>query len=345
MNINYKKIRIMTEMNETMAMTIEEQAKAAIADIQAAAKEAEDVIKNAIAKDECDFMCKDSAEECNTWAKTEDKDRSIIPEKMVIKIINLMLNYLDWGVTVPKDTVAFSELVKDIYQDIKKIDNGFLIGSLDCSNVINYLKIGSEGGKMNSYNLPESLSKARTGNSRGNHIDYIQNISRVIDLIKEKHLSKRLFEKELGDLVKKYYDDLKVSVSPIYPEDKKVESQSTAKTDETEYMKRVAAGTSDTDIIEDAVESGESIETPTEVVTPISSATAIIKDMITEQYTVAYLTGDDIELDSIPDRLALEMLGSVCTGEAVDFDSVKKDVSNVIDMLECSCKEEDNNVD
>ena len=83
--------------------------------------------------------------------------------------------------------------------------------------------------------------------------------------------------------------------------------------DHSNFMLRLFAeageGISDSqDDIEDAINSGEQIETETEVITPIDDETAIVHDKDSDEYTKAVLDGEEITVEKISEEDADELV-------------------------------------
>ena len=84
----------------------------------------------------------------------------------------------------------------------------------------------------------------------------------------------------------------------------------------TQYMIRMFSeaedGVTDTqDQIEDAISSGEQIEDDNVIITPVNSETAVIEDKDNGEFTVATLTDEDINVESISEDEASELTGGL----------------------------------
>ena len=83
--------------------------------------------------------------------------------------------------------------------------------------------------------------------------------------------------------------------------------------------------------IEDAIESGEEIETDDEIVTPIDSKTAIVEDKENDEYTKVTIDGDEMNLDPISEDEAKDLMKDLVvedTDEDED-DEEEKDYSDI----------------
>ena len=91
-------------------------------------------------------------------------------------------------------------------------------------------------------------------------------------------------------------------------------------------------GISDTqDVVEDAIENGDEIETDNEIITPIDSKTAIIEDKDSNEYTKASLEGQEIELEKINENQASELKDHVIVDEEGEDEEDEKKFSEIID--------------
>lgn len=72
----------------------------------------------------------------------------------------------------------------------------------------------------------------------------------------------------------------------------------------TEYMVRLYSDQSDSEDIEKAIESGEKVETETEIITPISSTEAIVEDKENGEFTKAKMDDDNVEVHPLTEEEA-----------------------------------------
>ena len=82
------------------------------------------------------------------------------------------------------------------------------------------------------------------------------------------------------------------------------------------------------DKIEDAIESGEEIETDDEIVTPIDNKTAIVEDKENDEYTKVTLDDDEMNLDPISEDEAKDLMKDLVV-EDTDEDEEEKDYSDI----------------
>ena len=72
----------------------------------------------------------------------------------------------------------------------------------------------------------------------------------------------------------------------------------------TDYMVRLFSEESDSEEIEDAIESGEEIENDSEIITPVDSKTAVVEDKDNGEFTKAELSEGEVELHPISEEEA-----------------------------------------
>lgn len=94
----------------------------------------------------------------------------------------------------------------------------------------------------------------------------------------------------------------------------------------TQYMIRLFSDEENEEEIEDAIESGEEIETDSVVITPVDSETAIVEDKENGEFTKAVLSEDDIDVTPISEEEAEELTEDlVVEDEKEDKDKEKKE--------------------
>jgi hypothetical protein len=84
----------------------------------------------------------------------------------------------------------------------------------------------------------------------------------------------------------------------------------------TDVMERMfseaAAGISDIqEAVEDAIESGDQIETDTDIITPVDAINAVIEDKETGEFTKATISGETINLEGIDEEEAQDITGDL----------------------------------
>ena len=83
----------------------------------------------------------------------------------------------------------------------------------------------------------------------------------------------------------------------------------------TNYMVRLFSEESDSEKIEDAIESGEEIENDTEIITPVDANTAVVEDKENGEFTKAELNEGEIELHPISEEEAKDLKEDVVVDE------------------------------
>ena len=90
------------------------------------------------------------------------------------------------------------------------------------------------------------------------------------------------------------------------------------------YMTRLYTDESDSDAIEDAIENGDEVETDNEVITPVDSSTAVVKDKESGDFTKATLDDDTVDVEPITEEEADELLGNIEVSEDEEDEDEKK---------------------
>ena len=88
----------------------------------------------------------------------------------------------------------------------------------------------------------------------------------------------------------------------------------------TDYMIRLFSEESDSEDIEDAIESGEQIETDTEIITPIDATTAVIEDKESGEFTKAVMDDEELDINPISEEEADELTDHVAVEADEDED-------------------------
>jgi len=83
----------------------------------------------------------------------------------------------------------------------------------------------------------------------------------------------------------------------------------------TDYMARLFSEESDSEKIEDAIESGEEIENDSEIITPVDAKTAVVEDKESGEFTKAKLSDGEIELHPISEAEAEKLTEDVVVEE------------------------------
>ena len=103
----------------------------------------------------------------------------------------------------------------------------------------------------------------------------------------------------------------------------------------TDYMVRLFSDESDSEEIEDAIESGEQIENDTEIITPIDATTAVIEDKESGEFTKAVMDDEDLDITPISEEEAEELTDHVVVEEdAADDEESEEEEEKEFSMLD-----------
>ena len=86
----------------------------------------------------------------------------------------------------------------------------------------------------------------------------------------------------------------------------------------TEYMVRLFSEESESAEIEDAIESGDQIETDTEIITPIDCRTAVIEDKVNGEFTKAEMDDEVLDVTPISEAEADNLTNSLAVVDKVE---------------------------
>ena len=86
----------------------------------------------------------------------------------------------------------------------------------------------------------------------------------------------------------------------------------------TEYMVRLFSEESESAEIEDAIESGDQIETDTEIITPIDCRTAVIEDKVNSEFTKAEMDDEVLDVTPISEAEADNLTNSLAVVDKVE---------------------------
>lgn len=110
-------------------------------------------------------------------------------------------------------------------------------------------------------------------------------------------------------------DEADELIEDLAVEDKEAEEKEYSEV-VTSYMQRLYSGDEDSEEIEDAIESGESIEDDDKKITPVDDETAVIEDKETGEFTKATLEGEeDLKVEAISEDEADELLEDLAEEE------------------------------
>ena len=147
----------------------------------------------------------------------------------------------------------------------------------------------------------------------------------------EKEFSE--YDDESDYIIDRYFSD---TDSEIYCNEEETKFFSEEE-EMTNYMVRLFSEESDSEKIEDAIESGEQIENGSEVITPVDSKTAVVEDKENGEFTKAELTEGEVELHPISEEEADALTEHVSvedndSDESASEDDEKK-FSNTLDKF------------
>jgi hypothetical protein len=112
-------------------------------------------------------------------------------------------------------------------------------------------------------------------------------------------------DKENGEYTKVTVSDDEMNCEPISEEE--VEEIKTYSCN-TQYMIRLFSEEADSTDIEKAIENGETVETDSEIITPVDDETAVVEDKENGEYTKAVINEDDeIEVSKISEEEAADL--------------------------------------
>ena len=109
------------------------------------------------------------------------------------------------------------------------------------------------------------------------------------------------------DLMERYFSE---SDDEVYCDNEETKFFSESE-EMTDYMVRLFSEESDSEKIEDAIESGEEIENDTEIITPVDAKTAVVEDKENGEFTKAELSEGEIELHPISEEEANKLTEDV----------------------------------
>lgn len=101
----------------------------------------------------------------------------------------------------------------------------------------------------------------------------------------------------------------------------------------TDYMVRLFSDESESEKIEDAIESGEQIENDTEIITPVDANTAVVEDKENGEFTKAELSEGEIELHPISEEEAEKLTEDVVVEEKEEEPKEEKKFSTTLDKF------------
>lgn len=94
------------------------------------------------------------------------------------------------------------------------------------------------------------------------------------------------------------------------------------------------------DAIEDAIENGDEIETDTEIITPVDSKSAVVKDKENGEFTKVSLDGEEMNLNAISKEEAEELTSHLeVSEEGEDEEEKEKEFSEIEDQIWCNEEE------
>ena len=121
---------------------------------------------------------------------------------------------------------------------------------------------------------------------------------------------------DTDDIMEKYFSE---SEDEVYCDEDETKFFSESE-EMTDYMVRLFSEESDSEKIEDAIESGEEIENDTEIITPVDAKTAVVEDKENGEFTKAELSEGEVELHPISEEEAEELTKDVVVESDDDDD-------------------------
>ena len=196
------------------------------------------------------------------------------------------------------------------------------IGESEAEELTSHLEVDSEGAGHDSD--PDRVEDGREESKDFSEYD-------DEDYDDEKEFSE--YDDESDYIIDRYFSD---TDSEIYCNEEETKFFSEEE-EMTNYMVRLFSEESDSEKIEDAIESGEQIENGSEVITPVDSKTAVVEDKENGEFTKAELTEGEVELHPISEEEADALTEHVSvedndSDESASEDDEKK-FSNTLDKF------------
>lgn len=193
------------------------------------------------------------------------------------------------------------------------------IGESEAEELTSHLHVDSEGAGHDS-------DEDRVEEGREETKDFSEYEDEDED---ERFYSEEELEDETDYIMDRYFSDTDEEVytdeaeTKFFSEDEEM----------TDYMVRLFSEESDSEEIEDAIESGEQIENDSEVITPVDSKTAVVEDKEKDEYTLAKLNEGEIELHPISEEKAKDLLEDIAVEDEKEEEKDEKKFSNTLDKF------------
>ena len=181
------------------------------------------------------------------------------------------------------------------------------IGESEAEELTSHLEVDSEGAGHDS-------DEDRVEEGREETKDFSE--------YEDEEDDERLYSEfdETDDIMERYFSDTDEEVYTNEDETKFFSENE----EMTDYMVRLFSDEADSEEIEDAIESGEEVETDSEVITPVDSKTAVVEDKEKEEYTKAELKEGEVELHPISKEEAEELTEDIVVDDDEDEDEEKE---------------------
>ena len=178
------------------------------------------------------------------------------------------------------------------------------IGESEAEELTSHLQVDSEGAGHDSD--PDRVAEGR---------EETKDFSEYEEVEEDDYIMDRYF----SDTDAEVYSD--EEETKFFSEDEEM----------TDYMVRLFSDESDSEKIEEAIESGEQIENDSEVITPVDAKTAVVEDKDNGEFTKAELNEGEIELHPISEEEAENLTDHVAVKD--DEPKEEKKFSTTLDKF------------
>lgn len=180
------------------------------------------------------------------------------------------------------------------------------IGESEAEELTSHLQVDSEGAGHDSDEDRVEDGREETKDFSEYEEDEEDDDRYFSDYDDEEEYDDRIYSEteEADDIMERYFSDTDEEVytneeeTKFFSEDEEM----------TDYMVRLFSDEADSEEIEDAIESGEQVETDDEIITPVDSKVAVIEDKNNEgEFTKAEMKEGELELHPISEEEAEEL--------------------------------------
>lgn len=225
------------------------------------------------------------------------------------RLFSEALNDVETSQEVIEGAIEAGEQVENDTEIVTPVDANTAV--VEDKETNEFTKVTLNGGELHARPIGESEAEELTAHlevdsvGAGNKSDE----ARVEEGREEaKEFSESVMERYFSDTEDEVYCD---------NEETKFFSESEEMTD---YMVRLFSEESDSEKIEDAIESGEEIENDTEIITPIDANTAVVEDKENGEFTKAEMNEGEIELHPISEEEAEKLTEDIVVESDEDED-------------------------